>query len=132
MTLSMTRPSKHPKSGIYWFRKRVPDDLRNLIGKREERFSLDTRDPNEAKRRHALKLAEVEERWSNLRAGQRPLSPDDIARLNDLNLLHVVNEEVEAGFAAAARGSWSVDRVQGPGERHSPADDGAAESKIDD
>jgi hypothetical protein len=64
MILSMTRPSKHPKSGIYWFRKRVPDDLRNLIGKREEHFSLGTRDPSEAKRLHALKLAEVEERWT--------------------------------------------------------------------
>ena len=80
MTLSMTRPWKHPDSGYYWFWKRVPDDLRNLIGKREERFSLGTRDPAEAKRLHAIKLAEVEERWSNLRAGQRPLLPDDIAR----------------------------------------------------
>ena len=77
----MTRPWKHPDSGFYWFRKRVPDDLREAIGKREERFSLGTRDPTEAKRLHVLKLAEVEERWSNLRAGQRPLSPDDIARL---------------------------------------------------
>ncbi|QHO72856.1 integrase [Bradyrhizobium sp. CCBAU 051011] len=76
----MTRPWKHPDSGYYWFRKRVPDDLRNLIGKREERFSLGTRDPSEAKRLHALKLAEVEERWSNLRSGQRPLSSDEIAR----------------------------------------------------
>jgi hypothetical protein len=75
MTLSMTRPKKHPDSGYYWFRKRVPDDIRNLIGKREERFSLGTRDPSEAKRLHALKLAEVEERWANLRVGQRPLSP---------------------------------------------------------
>jgi hypothetical protein len=81
MILPMTRPSKHPKSGIYWFRKRVPDDLRNLIAKREEHFSLGTRDPSEAKRLHALKLAEVEERWANLRVGQRPLSPGDIARL---------------------------------------------------
>jgi hypothetical protein len=81
MTLSMTRPQKHPDSGYYWFRKRVPEDLRDLIGKREERFSLGTRDPSEAKRLHALKLAEVEERWANLRAGQRPLSPDDVARL---------------------------------------------------
>lgn len=80
MTLSMTRPWKHPDSGYYWFRKRVPDDLRNLLGKREERFSLGTRDPAEAKRLHALKLAEVEERWSNLRSGQRPLSPDDVAQ----------------------------------------------------
>jgi hypothetical protein len=41
---------------------------------------LGTRNPAEAKRLHAIKLAEVEERWSNLRVGQRPLSPDDIAR----------------------------------------------------
>lgn len=81
MTLAMTRPWKHPDSGYYWFRKRVPDDLRDLVGKREERFSLGTRDPSEAKRLHALKLAEVEERWTNLRVGQRPLSLDDIARL---------------------------------------------------
>jgi integrase len=80
MTLSMTRPWKHPDSGYYWFRKRVPDDLREAIGRREERFSLGTREPNEAKRLHAVKLAEVEERWSNLRRGQRPLSPEDIAR----------------------------------------------------
>ena len=76
----MTRPWKHPDSGYYWFRKRVPDDLRNSIGRGEAKFSLGTRDPIEAKRLHALKLAEVEERWANLRAGQRPLSPDDIAR----------------------------------------------------
>ena len=80
VTLKMTRPWKHPDSGYYWFRKRVPDELRDLIGKREERFSLGTRNPAEAKRLHAIKLAEVEERWSNLRVGQRPLSPDDIAR----------------------------------------------------
>jgi hypothetical protein len=78
MTPSMTRPLE--ACGYYWFRKRVPDDLREAIGKREERFSLGTRDPNEAKRLHAVKLAEVEERWSNLRRGQRPLSPEDIAR----------------------------------------------------
>ena len=80
MTLSMTRPWKHPASGFYWFRKRVPDDLRRLIGRGEEKFSLGTRDPIEAKRLHALKLAEVEERWANLRAGQRSFKPDDIAR----------------------------------------------------
>jgi hypothetical protein len=80
MTLSMTRPQKHPDSGYYWFRKRIPDDLREAIGRREERFSLGTREPNEAKRLQAVKLAEVEERWSNLRRGQRPLSPEEIAR----------------------------------------------------
>jgi integrase len=95
MALSMSRPWKHPDSGFYWFRKRVPDDLRNLLGKREEKFSLGTRDPIEAKRLHALKLAEVEERWSNLRNGKRALSPDDIAR-EAMAIADQVRRELEA------------------------------------
>jgi hypothetical protein len=47
----------------------VPEDLRELVGKREEKRSLQTRDPAEAKRRHAEALAEIEQRWANLRAG---------------------------------------------------------------
>ncbi len=50
MPLAMARPWKHPKTGIFWLRKRVPDDLRPLVGKREEKRSLHTRDPAEAKR----------------------------------------------------------------------------------
>jgi hypothetical protein len=50
MTLSMMRPWKRPDSGYCWSRKRVPDDLRDIIGKPEERFSLGARDPGEAKR----------------------------------------------------------------------------------
>jgi hypothetical protein len=33
--LAMSRLWKHPNSGVYWLRKRVPDDLRQLIGKRD-------------------------------------------------------------------------------------------------
>jgi hypothetical protein len=36
---------------------------------------LGTRDPAEAKRAHAVNWAEIEERWSNLWRGQRPISP---------------------------------------------------------
>jgi integrase len=74
MPLAMSRPSKHPKSGVYWLRKGVPEDLRALVGKREEKRSLRTRDPVEAKRRHAEALAEIEERWANLRAGPKALT----------------------------------------------------------
>ena len=74
MILAMSRPWKHPKSGVYWLRKRVPDDLQTLVGKREEKRSLQTRDPVEAKRRHAEALAEIESRWANLRAGPRVLT----------------------------------------------------------
>jgi hypothetical protein len=74
MTLAMSRPWKHPNSGVYWLRKRVPDDLRALIGKREEERSLGTRNPEEAKRRHAQLMTELDERWKNLRAGPRNLT----------------------------------------------------------
>ena len=53
MPLAMSRPWKHPNSGFYWLRKGVPEDLRALVGKREEKRSLLTRDPVEAKRLHA-------------------------------------------------------------------------------
>jgi hypothetical protein len=53
MPLAMSRPWKHPRSGVYYLRKGVPEDLRELVGKREEKRSLETRDPAEAKRRHA-------------------------------------------------------------------------------
>ena len=65
MPLAMARPWKHPKTGIYWLRKRVPDDLLRLVGKREEKRSLGTRDPIAAKRLHAAALADIELRWSN-------------------------------------------------------------------
>ena len=81
MTLSMMRPWKHPDSGYYWSRKRVPDDLRDIIGKQEERFSLGTRDPGEAKRLHALKgmcYALVDER---LVARRLAAEADDRERL---------------------------------------------------
>lgn len=74
MPLAMSRPWKHPKTGIYWLRKRVPDRLLTLVGKREELRTLGTRDPAEAKVRHAAALAEIEARWATLRAGPKQLS----------------------------------------------------------
>jgi hypothetical protein len=67
-------PLEDPKTGIFWLRKRIPDDLRPLLGKREEKQRLGTRDPNEAKRVHAQALAERGERWANLRSGPRAFS----------------------------------------------------------
>jgi hypothetical protein len=47
--------------------RRVPDDLRALVGKTEEKLSLGTRDPGEAKLRHAQLLIEIDAHWANLR-----------------------------------------------------------------
>jgi integrase len=73
MPPAMSRPWKHPSSGVFWLRKVVPENLRKLVGKREEKRSLHTRDPAEAKRRHAEAFAEIEQRWANLRAGPKAL-----------------------------------------------------------
>jgi integrase len=81
MPLAMSRPWKHPNSGVYWLRKGVPEDLRALVGKREEKRSLQTRDPAEAKRRHAEALAELEVRWANLRAGPKSLTEREAHQL---------------------------------------------------
>jgi hypothetical protein len=81
MPLAMSRPWKHPGSGVYWLRKGVPDDLRALVGKREEKRSLGTRDPVEAKRRHAEALVEIEERWANLRSGPKILTEKEAHQL---------------------------------------------------
>jgi hypothetical protein len=70
----MARPQKHPKTGIYWFRKVVPAKLRSLVGKREVKQSLRTRDPAEAKRLHLEALARLETRWANLQTGPKCLS----------------------------------------------------------
>ncbi|MBS0247330.1 MAG: site-specific integrase [Proteobacteria bacterium] len=90
MALAMTRPWKHPKTGMYWLRKRVPDDLRTQLGKREEKRSLETRDPAEAKQRLAAVLVELDKRWANLRAGPRVLTEREAheiaVRIHDAHL----------------------------------------------
>jgi hypothetical protein len=48
MVLCMSRPWKHPKTGVYYFRKVVPDVLRGLVGSGEVRKSLGTKTPREA------------------------------------------------------------------------------------
>lgn len=74
MVLRMSRPQKHPKTGIYQFRKRVPERLQALLGKKEEKVTLGTRNLAEAKVLHAKIAAEVEERWHLLAVGSQSLS----------------------------------------------------------
>ncbi|WP_328765801.1 DUF6538 domain-containing protein [Devosia aurantiaca] len=64
MVVSAVRPSVHPRTGIYQFRKVVPERLRSLIGKREVKVSLGTRDPVTARRLHAEMAAQIEADWA--------------------------------------------------------------------
>ena len=69
MVLQMSRPTKHPVTGIYQLRKRVPRHLQDVVGKSVIKVSLKTRDPVAAKVAHANALAEIEARWLQLSAG---------------------------------------------------------------
>ena len=74
MPLMTSRAWKHPKSGVYWFRKAVPADLRSAVGKVEEKFSLGTKDPALAKQRHYEASVTIDQRWARLRLKPETLS----------------------------------------------------------
>ena len=81
MSLAMSRPWKHPKTGVYWLRKRVPKHLRRLVGRGEEKRSLRTKDPSQAKTRFLDALSEIETQWNNLLEGPRVLSEQECHEL---------------------------------------------------
>jgi hypothetical protein len=74
MVLGMARPWKHPKTGVYWFRKVVPEAMRPIVGKTEVRRSLRTKDPRTAALRHPEVARAVALEWEALRRG--PSMPD--------------------------------------------------------
>lgn len=78
MVLAMCRPVKHPTTGVYLFRKRVPKNLRSLVGKLEVKRSLGTKDPKEAKRLCPEMAEAVEREWALLQAAPTALSHKEI------------------------------------------------------
>jgi hypothetical protein len=56
----MPQPFKHPKTGVFYYRRVVPHSLRAALGRTEFRLSLGTKDLREAKRRYPEKAAEVD------------------------------------------------------------------------
>lgn len=67
MVLRMASPTRHPDTGFYYFRRRVPADLVEIVGKKEVKSSLGTKDPEVAKRRFADEWQRVELEWAQLR-----------------------------------------------------------------
>lgn len=63
----IAQPFRHPDSGIYYLRRRVPDDLRQIIGKTEIRRSLNTRNHQQAKAAFATAYADSERLFNDAR-----------------------------------------------------------------
>ncbi|WP_197078329.1 site-specific integrase [Hoeflea sp. IMCC20628] len=70
----MSQPSKDNRTGMYKFRKRVPQDLQPILKQKEIVKSLGTKDVSEARLLFARVAAEIEERFATLRAGITTLS----------------------------------------------------------
>jgi integrase len=61
--MRMLSPWKHPRSGKFWLRRRVPAHLVAYLGRREIKFSLGTSDPQLAKIRCQEENAKLERVW---------------------------------------------------------------------
>jgi hypothetical protein len=66
----MSYLQRHPKSGVYRFRRAVPPKLRKALGgKHEIKKSLGTKNVNEAKRKAMEYAAEVDRLFASVRSG---------------------------------------------------------------
>ncbi|OJU84749.1 MAG: hypothetical protein BGO06_09125 [Shinella sp. 65-6] len=99
----MTRPTKHPKTGIYQFRQRVPQHLIPLVGMPYVKKSLGTRDPQEAVIAHAQILVEVESRWRQLSAGVISLSQKQAVAMSGQIYRSMVEENEDNPGAPSSR-----------------------------
>lgn len=89
----MAQPFLHPSTGVFYIRRRVPDELRSALG-REYKRSLKTRDPSEAKARFAAEWTRSEEAFSLARVqltGVQVLTNHDMQQF----AARVVRQELE-------------------------------------
>lgn len=81
MALAMARPYKHSITGVYWFRRVIPVELRGAVGKRELKVSLRTKDPTQAKIAAGPVGIRFDAMIANARRGQTALSAREIEAL---------------------------------------------------
>jgi len=91
----MAQPWKHPDNGIYYFRREVPQDIRPIIGKREWKVSLKSRDLATVRARFAAESARCEEIFLAAReqlAGRPRVLSSDAPKLADRWARSVLDE----------------------------------------
>jgi integrase len=98
MVISMARPWRHPETGAWYFRGRVPADLLDKLGGQKLtvrvggadrtillrgiiKISLGTKEAGEAKVRHAAVQAQLQDRWALARKAPVALSHEEIMGL---------------------------------------------------
>lgn len=74
--------SKNSRSGVYYYRQKVPADPRQIVGRTEVSRSLRTKDPEEAKRLNAIEVRKQTLEWEALRSKPEPLPQKQIVALS--------------------------------------------------
>ncbi|RVD55419.1 hypothetical protein EN828_25325 [Mesorhizobium sp. M2D.F.Ca.ET.185.01.1.1] len=117
MVLAMSRPVKHRKTGVYWFRKRLPADIVALTGRKEVNKTLGTKDPEEAKRKYAEVLAEFEADCSRIRLGaaQSGLSEQPIDQIE--SAARPITDREAHSLAQKVHDEWLAKFYDNPSEQ---------------
>lgn len=124
MVLRMPFLRQNRVTNIWEYRRRVPDDLRALLGKREEKKSFGTRDRRRADLGFAIHHAEVEMRWRKLREGVRPLTQKQCEALAGEVYREIVEEDstkpISPFFPLPIAQLWNMEIVDGdvPAPKH--------------
>lgn len=121
MVLAMSRPTKHRKTGVYWFRKRLPADIAVLTGRKEVNKTLGTKDPEEAKRKYAEVLAGFEREWAQLRLGNSSVNGSSLGRPPaagvDALAPRLITDREAHLLAAAVHDEWLARFYDNPSEQ---------------
>jgi len=90
--MRIATPYKHPNSGIYYFRRAVPIELRCKLNKTLIKESLGTRNPSVARRLFAIKQSECEQLFKLAREGDTHM-PDINVQNNRGDIAHNCKSE---------------------------------------
>lgn len=94
----MATPFKHPRTGVYYIRRAVPEDIREAFGKAEYKRSLATKDPQEAKKLFPAALHESEAEFARARESRAVvdvLDDDQIRQAGEAWAAHILGEDDE-------------------------------------
>ena len=108
---AMSYLQRHPKTGVYRFRRAVPPELRKVLNKTEIKKSLGTKDVREAKRLAMEMAAEVDRLFSSAKSGVS-LSLADAEALAKAWKAEVLAEDAEKFASSAEPLDWAdVERM---------------------
>lgn len=105
----MPTPFKHPKTGVYYFRRAIPADLWTKLGKRELKATLGTKDPAEAKRLFVAKLAWSDDLFEQARSPSFTLPDREALRLAGEWLGRKLAEDDQQRAAGDVPDQWVPD-----------------------